>query len=61
MFYVGTLFSDGNPVNANISTVTDNLFSAGTIPENLVAVSFEPPTSLDAKMENLLGVCVFII
>ncbi|KAH8102723.1 acid protease [Cristinia sonorae] len=29
-----------------IPTVTDNLFAQGTIPENLVAVSFEPSTSI---------------
>jgi cathepsin E len=28
-----------------VPTVTDNLFSAGTIAENLVAISFEPATS----------------
>ncbi|THH16343.1 hypothetical protein EUX98_g9313 [Antrodiella citrinella] len=28
-----------------IPTVTDNLFAQGTIPENLVAISFEPPSS----------------
>jgi len=31
--------------NTEIPTVTDNLFSQGTIPEHLVAVSFEPTTS----------------
>ena len=36
---VGTL--PGNP-SATIPTVTDNLFSQGTIPNNEVAISFEP-------------------
>ncbi|KAA1468101.1 acid protease [Dentipellis sp. KUC8613] len=39
---VGTL-SPGT--STAIPTVTDNLFSKGTITSNLVAVSFEPPTS----------------
>ena len=30
---------------STVPTVTDNLFSAGTIPERLVAISFEPTTS----------------
>jgi cathepsin E len=34
-------------------TVTDNLFSQGTIPENLVAVSFEPATDLSAQNGEL--------
>ena len=35
--------------------VTDNLFAQGTIPENLVAVSFEPPNS----PEDTNGVVTF--
>ncbi|KAF8264805.1 aspartic peptidase A1 [Lactarius quietus] len=39
---VGTLSPD---TNGSISTVTDNLYSQGTIPSDLVSVSFEPTTS----------------
>ncbi|KAI0094424.1 aspartic peptidase A1 [Irpex rosettiformis] len=38
----GTLSPD---TRNSIPTVTDNLFSQGTIPQNLLAVSFEPTTS----------------
>ncbi|TCD61549.1 hypothetical protein EIP91_008260 [Steccherinum ochraceum] len=38
----GTLSPD---TRTSIPTVTDNLFSAGTITQNLIAVSFEPTTS----------------
>jgi len=31
--------------NTPIPTVTDNLFSHGTITENMIGISFEPPTS----------------
>jgi len=33
--------------NSEIPTVTDNLFSQGTIPQHLISVSFEPITSLN--------------
>ena len=39
---VGTLSPD---TNTPIPTVTDNLFSQGTIPVDEVAVSFEPTTT----------------
>ncbi|KAF8264556.1 acid protease [Lactarius quietus] len=39
---VGTLSPD---TNSFIPTVTDNLFSEGNIPDDLVSVSFEPTTS----------------
>ncbi|THH21222.1 hypothetical protein EW146_g287 [Bondarzewia mesenterica] len=38
---------------STIPTVTDNLFSQGTITSNLVAVSFEPTTSLTAQNGEL--------
>jgi len=41
---LGTLSPD---TNEEIPTVTDNLFSQGTIPEHLVSVSFEPITVID--------------
>ncbi|KAF8260454.1 acid protease [Lactarius quietus] len=39
---VGTLSPN---IDSSIPTVTDNLFSEGTIPADLIAVSFEPTTS----------------
>ncbi|KAI0296358.1 aspartic peptidase domain-containing protein [Multifurca ochricompacta] len=39
---VGTLSPD---TGSSVPTVTDNLFSSGTIPSNLVSVSFEPTTT----------------
>jgi cathepsin E len=41
----GTLSPD---TKAEVATFTDNLFSDGTISDNLVAVSFEPTTTLKA-------------
>ncbi|EKM49034.1 uncharacterized protein PHACADRAFT_107685 [Phanerochaete carnosa HHB-10118-sp] len=39
---LGTLSPD---TQSTIPTITDNLFSQGTIPRNLVAISFEPTTA----------------
>ncbi|KAJ7201369.1 family A1 protease [Mycena pura] len=44
-----TLSPDSNLV---ISTVTDNLFSQGTITQNMIGVSFEPPTSTADSQTN---------
>ncbi|KAN0128880.1 Aspartic peptidase domain containing protein [Lactarius tabidus] len=50
---VGTLSPD---TNTPIPTVTDNLFSQGTIPSDLVSVSFEPTTtSSNANGELTFG------
>ena len=47
---VGTLSPDKNSA---IPTVTDNLFSQGTIPSDLIAVSFEPTTTDDSQNGEL--------
>ncbi|KAH9065697.1 aspartic peptidase A1 [Lactarius vividus] len=47
---LGTLSPD---TNTPIPTVTDNLFSQGTITSNLVAVSFEPTTTASVKNGEL--------
>ncbi|KAH9046277.1 aspartic peptidase A1 [Lactarius hengduanensis] len=47
---LGTLYPD---INTSIPTVTDNLFSHGTITSNLVAVSFEPTTTTSVKNGEL--------
>ncbi|TFY81525.1 hypothetical protein EWM64_g2487 [Hericium alpestre] len=48
----GTLSPD---TRSSIPTVTDNLFSQGTISSNLVAVSFEPTTSASAVTNGELS------
>ncbi|KAI0081062.1 acid protease [Panus rudis PR-1116 ss-1] len=47
---VGTLTPD---TRSTIPTVTDNLFSQGVITQNLVAVSFQPTTSLSSTNGEL--------
>ena len=47
---VGTLSPDSG---SSIPTVTDNLYSQGTIPSDLVSVSFEPTTSEPNKNGEL--------
>jgi len=49
MFYVGTLSPQSS---TPIPTVTDNLFSAGTISANLIGVSFQPITSPTGEQLN---------
>ncbi|CAL1694484.1 unnamed protein product [Somion occarium] len=46
----GTLSPD---TSSTVPTVTDNLFSQGVITQNLVAVSFEPTTSLSSTNGEL--------
>ena len=48
-FYVGTLSPDKN---SDIPTVTDNLFAAGTITENVLSISFEPITDSSGTQIN---------
>lgn len=51
--FLGTL-SPGQ--SSSIPTVTDNLFRQGTIPSNMVSISFEPPSSAqDANGELTWG------
>ena len=49
MFYVGTLSPD---TSTSIPTVTDNLFSSGTIDENQLSISFEPITDSSGTQIN---------
>lgn len=43
-----------------IPTVTDNLFSSGTISENVLGISFEPDsTGTQTNGELTFGVCTF--
>ena len=56
-FYVGTLSS---PHNADfIPTVSDNLLAAGSISENLVAISLQPFDSFDGEMT--WGLCIYLL
>lgn len=43
---IGTLSPDSS---TPVPTVTDNLFSQGTIPDNLLSLSFEPTTTMSVK------------
>lgn len=57
-FYVGTLSPD---TSSSIPTVTDNLFSSGSIAEHLVSISFEPITDSTGQQLNgelSWGVCI---
>ena len=47
---VGTLSPDST---ASVPTVTDNLFLQGTIPADLLSVSFEPTTTTSIKNGEL--------
>lgn len=49
MCYVGTLSPD---TSTSIPTVTDNLFSSGTIDENQLSISFEPITDSSGTQIN---------
>jgi cathepsin E len=49
MFYVGSLNPDSK---TPIPTVTDNLFTQGTISEHQVSVSFEPITDSSGTQMN---------
>ncbi|KAH9982951.1 acid protease [Lactifluus volemus] len=48
---IGTL---SPAVNSTIPTITDNLFSQGTIASNIVSVSFEPTTASSVKNGELM-------
>ncbi|KAI0296357.1 hypothetical protein B0F90DRAFT_1820026 [Multifurca ochricompacta] len=52
-----TGFSGLDGVLGSVPTVTDNLFSSGTIPSNLVSVSFEPTTT-ESEMNGELALVV---
>ena len=49
MFYVDTLTTD---INSTIPTVTDNLYTQGTITKDVLSISFEPITDLSGKQWN---------
>ena len=49
MFYVATLSPD---TNSEIPTVTDNLFSDGTISAHEIGISFEPISSSTGDQVN---------
>ena len=48
-FFIGTLSPD---TGTTVPTVTDNLFSDGTISEHILSVSFEPITDSSATELN---------